>query len=178
VQRRRSDGANRLDREDTSLVHTLLFSSGCGVTLTRRSKKRGRGRASAVAAFALAAAVGAPGCFSTPINRAPVVTQVDYDRLPLLGQSVTFTARGYDPDQDPLIWTWQTTPPPPVGTSLCPDAHDPAKKHRPTMLTTDLALRFDPIYDEIGRRFLEQVGTLVEEWDGEIEEMLPVWGAS
>ncbi len=36
-----------------------------------------------------------------------------------------------------------------------PDAHDPAKKHRPTMLTTDLALRFDPAYEKVSRRFLE-----------------------
>ena len=36
-----------------------------------------------------------------------------------------------------------------------PDAHDPSKKHRPTMLTTDLALRIDPAYEEISRRFHE-----------------------
>ncbi|MEG3144283.1 catalase/peroxidase HPI [Sphingomonas sp. RT2P30] len=36
-----------------------------------------------------------------------------------------------------------------------PDAHDPSKKRRPTMLTTDLALRFDPIYGPISRRFHE-----------------------
>jgi catalase-peroxidase len=36
-----------------------------------------------------------------------------------------------------------------------PDAHDPSKKHRPTMLTTDLALRFDPAYETISRRFHE-----------------------
>jgi catalase-peroxidase len=36
-----------------------------------------------------------------------------------------------------------------------PDAHDPSKKHVPTMLTTDLALRFDPAYEKISRRFLE-----------------------
>jgi catalase-peroxidase len=36
-----------------------------------------------------------------------------------------------------------------------PDAHDPTKKHRPTMLTTDLALRFDPVYGPISRRFFE-----------------------
>jgi catalase-peroxidase len=35
-----------------------------------------------------------------------------------------------------------------------PDAHDPARRHRPTMLTTDLALRFDPAYEAISRRFL------------------------
>ena len=36
-----------------------------------------------------------------------------------------------------------------------PDAHDPNKKHKPTMLTTDLALRFDPVYEPISRRFYE-----------------------
>ncbi|MGE9270523.1 MAG: catalase/peroxidase HPI [Verrucomicrobiales bacterium] len=36
-----------------------------------------------------------------------------------------------------------------------PDAHDPTKKHRPTMLTSDLALRMDPVYEKISRRFLE-----------------------
>lgn len=38
---------------------------------------------------------------------------------------------------------------------LMPDAHDPSKKHAPTMLTTDLSLRFDPIYEKISRRFYE-----------------------
>ena len=36
-----------------------------------------------------------------------------------------------------------------------PDAHDPSKQHRPTMLTTDLSLRFDPAYEKISRRFYE-----------------------
>jgi len=39
--------------------------------------------------------------------------------------------------------------------AIIPDAHDPAKKHLPTMLTTDLSLRFDPAYEKISRRFLE-----------------------
>jgi len=38
---------------------------------------------------------------------------------------------------------------------VIPDAHDPSKKHLPTMLTTDLSLRFDPAYEKISRRFLE-----------------------
>jgi len=38
---------------------------------------------------------------------------------------------------------------------VVPDAHDPSKKHTPTMLTTDLALRFDPVYGKISRRFYE-----------------------
>jgi catalase-peroxidase len=39
--------------------------------------------------------------------------------------------------------------------NLMPDAHDPSKKHAPTMLTTDLSLRFDPVYEKISRRFYE-----------------------
>ena len=38
---------------------------------------------------------------------------------------------------------------------IIPDAHDPSKHHRPTMLTTDLSLRMDPAYEKISRRFLE-----------------------
>jgi catalase-peroxidase len=41
------------------------------------------------------------------------------------------------------------------GTATIPDAHDPSKRHMPTMLTTDLSLRFDPIYEKISRRFYE-----------------------
>ena len=39
--------------------------------------------------------------------------------------------------------------------NLVPDAHDPNKRHAPVMFTTDLALRFDPSYEKISRRFLE-----------------------
>ncbi|MER7728763.1 catalase/peroxidase HPI [Streptomyces sp. NPDC096323] len=40
-----------------------------------------------------------------------------------------------------------------AGAGTVPDAHDPSKTHAPTMLTTDLSLRFDPAYEEISRRF-------------------------
>lgn len=43
-----------------------------------------------------------------------------------------------------------------------PDAHDPSKKHRPTMLTTDLSLRFDPAYEKISRRFLQNPDQLAD----------------
>jgi catalase-peroxidase len=43
-----------------------------------------------------------------------------------------------------------------------PDAHDPSKKHLPTMLTTDLALRFDPAYEKISRRFYEHPGEFAD----------------
>ncbi|WP_343674752.1 catalase/peroxidase HPI [Chitinophaga sp.] len=39
--------------------------------------------------------------------------------------------------------------------NIIPDAYDSGKKHRPTMLTTDLSLRFDPVYEKISRHFLE-----------------------
>ena len=41
------------------------------------------------------------------------------------------------------------------GNGTVPDAHDPSKKHAPSMLTTDLSLRFDPAYEKISRRFYE-----------------------
>ena len=46
-------------------------------------------------------------------------------------------------------WVAKTT------EAVIPDAFDPAKRHLPTMLTTDLSLRFDPAYEKISRRFLE-----------------------
>jgi catalase-peroxidase len=48
----------------------------------------------------------------------------------------------------------QWTPKNNAGAGLVPDAHDPTKRHAPAMLTTDLALRFDPAYEKISRRFL------------------------
>jgi catalase-peroxidase len=42
-----------------------------------------------------------------------------------------------------------------AGAATVPDAHNPSKRHAPSMLTTDLALRFDPIYEKIARRFME-----------------------
>ncbi len=42
-----------------------------------------------------------------------------------------------------------------AGAGTVPDAHDPSKRHAPSMLTTDLALKFDPAYEKISRRFYE-----------------------
>jgi catalase-peroxidase len=50
---------------------------------------------------------------------------------------------------------WQWVPTDPAASGTVPDAHDPSKRHSPVMLTTDLALRMDPIYGPISRRFLE-----------------------
>jgi catalase-peroxidase len=49
----------------------------------------------------------------------------------------------------------QWTPKNGKGNGTVPDAHDPSKRHAPSMLTTDLALRLDPAYEKISRRFYE-----------------------
>ena len=49
-----------------------------------------------------------------------------------------------------------------MGAGTVPDAHDPAIRHAPTMLTTDLSLRFDPAYEKIARRFLENPDELTD----------------
>jgi len=48
---------------------------------------------------------------------------------------------------------WQWLAKDVAAKDMIPDAHDPSKKHRPMMTTADLALRFDPIYEPISRRF-------------------------
>ncbi|GII64451.1 catalase-peroxidase [Sphaerisporangium krabiense] len=49
-----------------------------------------------------------------------------------------------------------------AGAGTVPDPHDPSKSHAPTMLTTDLSLRFDPIYEPISRRFLANPGEFAD----------------
>ena len=50
---------------------------------------------------------------------------------------------------------WQWVPTDPAAAVTVPDAHDPSQRHTPVMLTTDLALRLDPVYEPISRRFYE-----------------------
>lgn len=56
----------------------------------------------------------------------------------------------------------QWTPKNPEAQGTVPDAHDPAKRHAPMMLTTDLALRLDPIYAPIAKRFHEHPDELAD----------------
>jgi catalase-peroxidase len=49
-----------------------------------------------------------------------------------------------------------------AGADAVPDAHDPSVRHAPMMLTTDLALRLDPVYEPISRRFLENPDQLAD----------------
>ncbi|PBQ21146.1 catalase/peroxidase HPI [Pseudomonas congelans] len=56
----------------------------------------------------------------------------------------------------------QWTPKDGAGAGKIPDAHDPSKRHAPSMLTSDLALRFDPAYEQISRRFLNNPEQLAD----------------
>ena len=56
----------------------------------------------------------------------------------------------------------QWTPKNPEAQDTVPDAHDPSKRHAPMMLTTDLALRLDPIYEPISKRFHENPDQLAD----------------
>jgi catalase-peroxidase len=49
-----------------------------------------------------------------------------------------------------------------AGAGTVPDAHDPSRRHAPSMLTTDLALRLDPAYEKISRRFMEHPDQFAE----------------
>ena len=49
-----------------------------------------------------------------------------------------------------------------AGAGTVPDAHDPSKRHTPIMLTSDLALRVDPVYEKISRRFLSHPDQLAD----------------
>jgi catalase-peroxidase len=57
---------------------------------------------------------------------------------------------------------WQWIPTDPAAATTVADAHNPSKTHPPVMLTTDLSLRMDPIYEPISRRFLENPQELAD----------------
>ncbi len=57
---------------------------------------------------------------------------------------------------------YQWTPIDPAAVGTVPDAHDPEKRHAPIMFTTDLALRMDPVYEQISRHFHENPDQFAE----------------
>ncbi|MFX0577153.1 catalase/peroxidase HPI [Nocardia nepalensis] len=59
---------------------------------------------------------------------------------------------------------WQYIPKDGAGAGTVADAHDPSKSHTPVMLTTDLSLRIDPVYEQITRRWLDHPEELAEEF--------------
>jgi catalase-peroxidase len=73
------------------------------------------------------------------------------------------TLFGYDWDlvKSPA-GAWQWVPTDPAAADAVPDAHDPSKRHAPIMTTADLALRMDPIYGPIAKRFHENPDELAD----------------
>jgi catalase-peroxidase len=67
----------------------------------------------------------------------------------------------YELTQSPA-GAYQWTPKNPEAQGTVPDAHDPSKRHAPMMLTTDLALKLDPVYGPITRHFYENPDQLAE----------------
>ncbi|WP_328412398.1 catalase/peroxidase HPI [Nocardia sp. NBC_00403] len=59
---------------------------------------------------------------------------------------------------------WQYIPKDGAGAGTVADAHDPSKSHTPVMLTTDLSLRVDPVYEQITRRWLDHPEELADEF--------------
>ena len=57
---------------------------------------------------------------------------------------------------------WEWIPEDHRAQDTVPDAHDPAKRHSPMMLTTDIALKVDPVYRPIAKRFQENPGELAK----------------
>ena len=73
------------------------------------------------------------------------------------------TLFGYEWDlQKSPAGAFQWVPTDPAAANAVPDAHDPSKRRAPVMLTTDLALRMDPIYGPISRRFFEHPEELAD----------------
>jgi catalase-peroxidase len=99
----------------------------------------------------------ASDAITSGIEGAWTPTPVDWDN------SYLETLFGYDWDlvKSPA-GAWQWVPTDPAAADAVPDAHDPSKRHAPIMTTADLALRMDPIYEPIARRFLENPDELAD----------------
>src|SRR5271167_2758938 len=83
--------------------------------------------------------------------------EVIWSKTPTKWSNEYFSNRfGYEwelPKSPAGAYKW--TPKDGAGAGTVPDAHDPSKRHAPSMLTTDLSLRLDPAYEKISRRFYE-----------------------
>ena len=87
-----------------------------------------------------------------------------WTRTPVTWDNTFFeTLFGYDWElsQSPA-GAWQWVPANGAAAGTVPDAHDPSKRHTPVMLTTDLSLRMDPVYEPISRHFLENPDDLAD----------------
>lgn len=103
--------------KDSRLAHSLLEHPECLTALTTRRPSNGPVLAAAAAGLRrghwraglsfLSLGVACLGCFTDPINRAPVVTSINADVLPVMrGKPASFTATAYDPDSDSVTVSW------------------------------------------------------------------------
>jgi hypothetical protein len=131
--------------KDSRLAHSLLEHPECLPALTARRPsnvavsatvavlRRSRWRA---APIFLALGLACLGCFTNPINRAPIVTSISADSSPLMrGGGATFSALAYDPDSDSYTLSW-------ARTATCADIGDPSTW--PGATSTAQRLTVDP----------------------------------
>ena len=143
------------DEETVALIaggHTFGKTHGAGPAEQRRRRPRGRP--------ARAAGPGLEEHATAPARARDAITsglEVTWTTTPTTWDNSFFEILfGYEWEltKSPAgAHQWQ--PKDGAGAGTVPDAHDPSKRRAPTMLTTDLSLRFDPIYEPISRRFLE-----------------------
>jgi hypothetical protein len=139
--------------KDSRLAHSLLGHPECLPALTTRrpsnvpvSATAGalrRGRWCAASIFLGGLGVAGLGCFTNPINRAPVVTSISADSSPVMrGQGASFSALAYDPDSDSFTLSWVAR------KENCPDISDrstwPDAKSTGQRLTVDSADTNEP----------------------------------
>ncbi|NKY87952.1 catalase/peroxidase HPI [Nocardia veterana] len=112
--------------------------------------------------------LGWKSSFGTGVGKDAITSGIEVTWTPTpttWDNSFLETLYGYEWEQTKSpAGAWQWIPKDGAGAGTVPDAHDPSKKHAPAMLTTDLALRLDPIYGPITRRWLDHPEELAEEF--------------
>ena len=149
------------DEETVALIvggHTVGKSHGAAPASTsarspRARRWRTRAWAGRTATAAARAATRSPAGSRAPGPTKPTTWDNGYlDNLFRYDWELTTSPAGAQ----------QWTPKNPEAQGTVPDAHDPSKRHTPMMLTTDLALRLDPIYEPIAKRFHENPDELAD----------------
>ena len=146
------------DEETVALIaggHTFGKTHGAGDAAAGRSEARRRGsrragpRLEEHASAAARAATRSPAASRAPGRPTPITWDNGYfDTLFGFDWELTKSPAG----------AFQWMPKGGAAADAVPDAHDPAKRHPPVMLTSDLALKVDPIYATISKRFHENPG--------------------
>ncbi len=112
--------------------------------------------------------LGWKSSFGTGVGKDAITSGIEVTWTPTPTQwdnSFLETLYGYEWEQTKSpAGAWQWVPKDGAGAGTVPDAHDSSKTQAPAMLTTDLSLRFDPIYGPITRRWLDHPEELADEF--------------